>query len=71
MRPLISALLFVCAGTFVTWLTASLIEFNALAQVHSAPAYYAEQAAPIDHWAVPKVLTKAPVAALTTATLLH
>jgi hypothetical protein len=66
MRHLISALLCVCVGTFATWLTASLIEFSALARVHSAPAYFAEQTAPMNSWGIPTIATKAPVAAVAT-----
>jgi hypothetical protein len=63
MRHLISALLFVCSGTSVTWLTASLIEFNAVTRINSAQAYFAEPPTPTNSWDAPTIATKAPVAA--------
>jgi hypothetical protein len=75
MKHLISASLLICVGTFVTWLTASLIEYNALDRARAPQVSFVEPAAPTNTWGLAQAPAKVAVgrerARITTAAVLN
>lgn len=58
MRHLISASLLICAGTFITWLTASLIEYNALDRSRSPQVSFVEPTGHTNSWGLSQTPAK-------------